>query len=503
MKPCDLQPSSSWPRRSGGPWLRALLLVVALATPVAFAQDTPPAAPPRQLSLEVKPWQGDFEQMLQRRIIRVLIPYSRTLFFNDKGHERGITAENMRDCERYLNQKYAQQLGKRPLTFVLIATTRDKLFTQLNAGLGDIAAGDVTETEERLKLVDFVTPKDSTPVQELLATGPTAPTIQTLDDLAGQTVYVRPSTSYAEGLAALNARLQAAGKAPVQIAPLPDALEDEDKLEMLNAGLLDFVVVDDWLGRMWAQVLPHITVREDLVLRSQTFKGWAIRKGSPQLHAALLDFQGHYLKQQGVLASRLMQYHKGVKQIVNHSGDAEMKRFQDTIALFETYGQKYSFDPLMLTAQGYQESQLRQEAHSRVGAIGVMQVMPATGRALQVGDVHIIEPNIHAGTKYLDQLMTRYFSDAQFSEQNRALFAFAAYNAGPGNIAKMRKEAVTRGFDPNQWFNNVEIVTAARIGMETTTYVRNIYKYYVAYKLIQDAEAAARQAHEQVAPVAK
>src|SRR5262252_4002923 len=170
--------------------------------------------------------------MLQRRIIRVLIPYSRTLFFNDNGRERGLTAENVRDFERYLNQKYAQQLGKRPLTVFLIATTRDKLFTQLNAGLGDIAAGDLIETEEWLKLMDFVAPKDATPVQELLATGPTAPTLTTLDDLSGKTVHVRPATSYAESLAALNARLQAAGKAPVQIVPLPDALEDEDRLEM-------------------------------------------------------------------------------------------------------------------------------------------------------------------------------------------------------------------------------------------------------------------------------
>jgi ABC-type amino acid transport substrate-binding protein len=198
MTPCDLHPSSSWLRRPGGPWLRALLLVAALATPVASAQETPPAAPPRQLSLENKPWQGDFEQMLERRVVRVLVPYSWTLFFNDKGRERGITAENVRDFERYLNQKYAQQLGKRPLTVFLLATTRDKLFMQLNAGLGDIAAGDLTETEERLKLVDFVVPKEATPVQELLATGPTAPAITTLDDLAGKTVHVRPSTSYAD-----------------------------------------------------------------------------------------------------------------------------------------------------------------------------------------------------------------------------------------------------------------------------------------------------------------
>jgi membrane-bound lytic murein transglycosylase MltF len=364
-----------------------LLLVAALATPVAFAQETPPVAPPRQLSLENKPWQGDFEQMLERRIIRVLIPYSRTLFFNDNGRERGLTAENVRDFERYLNQKYAQQLGKRPLTVFLIAATRDKLFTQLNAGLGDIAAGDLIETEAWLKLVDFVAPQDTTPVQELLATGPTAPALTTFDDLAGKTVHVRSATSYAESLAALNARLQAAGKALVQIVSLPDALEDEDRLEMLNAGLLDVVVVDDWKGRMWAQVLPHITVREELVVRSHAYIGWAIRKGNPQLHAAILDFYGNYLKKEGVLASRLAQYHKGVKQISNNSGGTAWERFQHTLALFETYGRQYGFDPLLLAAQGYQESQLRQDAHSRVGAIGVMQLLPATGRALQVGDI--------------------------------------------------------------------------------------------------------------------
>jgi len=276
----------------------------------------------------------------------------------------------------------------------------------------------------------------------------------------------------------------------VQIVPLPDALEDEDKLEMLNAGLLDVVVVDDWKGRMWAQVLPHITVREDLVVRSHAFIGWAIRKGSPQLHAAILDFHGHYIKQQGLLASRLMQYHKGVKQLANNSGGAAWERFQHTIALFETYGRQYGFDPLLLAAQGYQESQLRQEAHSRGGAIGVMQLLPATGRAMQVGDIRALEPNIHAGAKYLDRLMTRYFPDAPFSDQNRALFAFAAYNAGPANLAKMRTAAATRGLDSDQWFNHVEVVTAERIGIETTTYVRNIYKYYAAYKLMQDAQAA-------------
>src|SRR6185295_17756546 len=133
---------------------------------------------------------------------------------------------------------------------------------------------------------------------------------------------------------------------------------------------------------------------------------------------------------------------------------------------------------------------LNQNAKSAVGAIGVMQLMPATGAEMKVGDIRLTESNIHAGTKYMDQLMTRYFPDANFSEGNRPLFAFASYNCGPGNIAKMRREAAKRGLDPDKWFNNVEIVTAEKIGIETTTYVRNIYKYYVAYRLTMEANAA-------------
>ena len=154
----------------------------------------------------------------------------------------------------------------------------------------------------------------------------------------------------------------------------------------------------------------------------------------------------------------------------------------------------------MLAAQGYQQSGLDQNARSHVGTIGVMQVMPATGAQLQVGDIRITEPNIHAGAKYVYQLMTRYVPGAKFDEINRSLFAFAAYNAGPGRIARLRKEAVQRGLDPDRWFNNAEIVTAEKAGSETTTYVRNIYKCYTAYKLMLDVEEAQKKARELVAP---
>lgn len=453
----------------------------------------------RQLDISIKPWAGDFDRMLERRMIRVLVPYSRTLYFNDRGRERGITADNVRDFERWINKKYAKKLAKRPLTVYIIPTTRDKLLPEVAQGLGDIAVGNLTITEERLKVVDFAS-LDLSTMKELVVTGPKSPAIATADDLSGRTVHVRKASSYYESVEALNGRFRKEGKPAVKMVFVPDALEDEDMLEMLNAGLLEAIVVDDWKAKMWAQILPKIKVNGKAALRDGGKVGWAIRKGSPKLEAEIHEFSTNYLKKEGVAASRLKQYMRRIKQIKDPTGTAEWKRFEETLALFEKYGQKYNFDPLMLAAQGYQESQLDQKARSPVGAIGVMQVMPATGSELKVGDIRVTDPNIHAGAKYMDQLMTKYFIDANFSEANRSLFAFASYNAGPGNISKMRKEAAKRGLDPDKWFNNVEIVTAEKIGMETTTYVRNIYKYYVAYKLQVEAQETARKAREQVAP---
>ncbi|MRR57056.1 MAG: transporter substrate-binding domain-containing protein [Deltaproteobacteria bacterium] len=469
----------------------------------AFGQ--PPSGPAsaktvRQLHITNKPQTGDFDRMLERRIIRVLVPYSRSLYFNDNGRERGISAENARDFEHWINRKYAKKLGKRPLTVFIIPTTRDKLLPEVVQGLGDIAVANLTVTKERLKSVDFASPAAHPAVKELIVTGPKSPQIVSTGDLAGKTVHVRKTSSYYESLTALNGRFRKEGKPAVKLVLVPDALEDEDMMEMLNAGLLEAIVVDDWKAKMWAQILPKIRVNEHAVVRESGKLGWAIRKRSPKLEAEILGFYQGHLRQQGVAAYRLKRYMSRVRQIKNPTGASEWERFEKTLALFRKYGQKYSFDPLMLVAQGYQESRLNQEAKSPVGAIGIMQVMPATGKQLKVGNIRVTEPNIHAGTKYLDQLLTNYFPDAHFTGNNRTLFAFASYNCGPGNVSKMRREAAKRGLNPDEWFNNVEIVTAEKIGMETTTYVRNIYKYYVAYKLQLEVQERARNARKHVAP---
>ena len=340
--------------------IATLVLLTALASATASHAQTAPApdgsaeaGKPRQLTIANKPWKGDFDAMLERRMIRVDAPFSRSLYHNDKGRERGLAVELVRDWERYINVKYVKQLGKRPLTIYISPATRDKLLPDLNDGLADVSIGNQTVTEERLKTVDFIPGDDGRRmITEVIVTGPKSPELKSLNDLSGKTVHVRQASSYYDSLQKLNERLKSESKPQVRLVLVPDALEDEDMMEMLDTGLLELIVVDDWKARMWAQVLPKIKVRNDLVLRPEAKTGWAIRKDSPKLAAEIDDFFRNWAIKQGVAAYRMNRYMKIVKELKDPTASAEYKRFRETLALFEKYGNKYGFDPLMLAAPG-------------------------------------------------------------------------------------------------------------------------------------------------------
>jgi membrane-bound lytic murein transglycosylase MltF len=194
--------------------------------------------------------------------------------------------------------------------------------------------------------------------------------------------------------------------------------------------------------------------------------------------------------------SVIARYGLSPKMLKNAIAPGELEKFRETAGLFQKYGSQYNMDYLLMMAQGYQESTLDQNAKSQVGAIGVMQLMPATGDQMKVGDIHQKEANIHAGVKYIRFMVDKYFANEPMDETNKILFAFAAYNAGPGRIHSLRVEAAKKGLSPNVWIYNVELVAAARIGMETVTYVANIYKYYIAYKLVAEREKERKRAKE-------
>jgi membrane-bound lytic murein transglycosylase MltF len=216
----------------------------------------------------------------------------------------------------------------------------------------------------------------------------------------------------------------------------------------------------------------------------------AVRKNNPKLKNAgnvWLKKYGESTAFGNVLEKR---YLESTRFVNNAASEAERKKFNAMLAFFRKYGEQYQVDPVIMAAQGYQESRLDQTAKSHVGAIGVMQLMPATGKEQNVGDVTQTEPNIHAGIKYMRFMMDQYYKDEPMTQLNKALMTFASYNAGPGRVRQLRREAERRGLDPNVWFGNVERVASEKIGRETVQYVSNIYKYYVAYTLILEQREA-------------
>ena len=454
-----------------------------------------PARAKMALALPSGKWTGDLDGMIKRRMIRVLVVYSKTFFFVDKGTQRGVAYEAFRKFEEDLNQKLKTRHLRVNVVFIPVA--RDELLPALVEGRGDVAAANLTVTEGREKLVDFTDPL-LTEVSEIVVAGPESPAIAAIDDLAGKEVFVRPSSSYFESLTELNARFKKEGKPEIKLKPAPENLEDEDLLEMLNSGLIKLLVVDSHKARFWKQVFPDLTLHEDVAVRSGGSIAWAIRDNSPKLKAELNEFVRKHGQGTAFGSEIFRRYLKSTKYVKNATSSEEIKKFRELVQFFRQYGDQYSMDWMLMAAQGYQESRLDQNAKSPVGAIGVMQVMPATGKELKVGDIRLTEPNIHAGVKYIRFVVDQYFKDEPMDELNKGLFAFASYNAGPGRVRQLRREAEKQGLDPNVWFNNVERVAAQKIGRETVTYVSNIYKYYIAYRLVQQEHLEREKAKQQV-----
>jgi membrane-bound lytic murein transglycosylase MltF len=301
---------------------------------------------------------------------------------------------------------------------------------------------DLTVTPERQKVVDFVDPWIAG-VDEIIVTRPGGPDISTVDDLSGKEVFVRGSSSYYQSLLKLNARLTSEGKAPVTLTPAPEELEDEDLMETANAGLVDILVVDNHKAWFWQRVWPAMKLHPTMTLRSGGEIAWAIRKDSPQLKAALNRFLSANARNSLNAWMIFRRYLLNTQYVKSAAADAARKRFISLVALFRKYGAQYDMDWMLMAAQGYQESRLDHSARSHVGAIGVMQVMPATGAELGVGDIKQLEPNIHAGVKYVRTVVDRSTRTSRWTTSTKCCLRSPPITPDPGvsvsSVAKPRR----------------------------------------------------------------
>jgi membrane-bound lytic murein transglycosylase MltF len=469
------------------------------AAPASGALETADADTSRQSTALALPknfgrFTGDWDAIVKRGALRVLVVSNRSGFFYDEGRPRGTVVEAMDAFQIFINQKL--KTGAKKFQVGYLPMPPGQLQAALNDGIGDIACTPIIITPEREKLLDFTVPIMND-VKLVVVTAKASPSINSIDDLSGKDIYVGPVTVARTELEKLNQQFKQAGKPEIRIKLADQNLTDEDLLETLNAGLIPATVSMDFRAELWSKVFSNIVVTR-AVVKEEGQVGWAMRKGSPQLKAVMdLFIKTHG---QGTSFGNMMvqRYVKDTKWIKNSTSQAEMKKFEAYVKYFQQYGAEYNFDYVMLAAQAYQESMLNQDRISPRGAVGVMQVLPqyAAASPINIPDVHNAQENIHAGAKMLAQITKTYFNDPAIDRMNKTLFTFAAYNAGQNRIVRLRKQTQEQGFDPNKWFGNVELMAAKDIGQETVQYVGNIYKYYVSYKMAVDQQNIRGQAKQ-------
>lgn len=427
--------------------------------------------------------------MLKRRNIRAIVLINPISFFYTNGHPMGVTYEATRELEKYVNDKY--KTGKFPVKVTFVPLRPDQVEEALNRGVGDFIAYGLVVSPEREQRVAFTIPiqKD---VKQIVVSGENFGNVASVEELGGKEIFVNPLSVSYQKLQQLNEKLKQAGKPLINIKAADSNLLDDDLVQMVNAGLLPATVTTDLRAKLWSQVLPKLVIHSDLVIAGGEQIAWAVRKDNPQLKELLDGFITPRAVGTSFGNTLVRRYLQNTKWIKDSTSPDEMKKFEEMSALFKQYSGQYGFDYLMMMAQGYQESQLDQGARNPSGAVGIMQVIPkyAAANPINIKNVQVAQGNIEAGVKMLRQIEDQYFNDPNIGQVDKTLMVFASYNAGPNRIARLRAQAQQQGLDPDKWFGNVEILVAQNVGQETVTYVGNVYKYYIAYKLaLQDEKA--------------
>ena len=467
---------------------RISLIIIILGLYVTIGPPLNAATPPQQTLFQsyhdrlMQPFFGDLEEMRERRLIRVLISYNRTHYFMAEHGSLGLEYEFLRAYEQSLNRGPLQQRYQTHLVF--IPTPFDQLFDALNAGRGDIIAAGLTVTETRKNLALFTQPY-ITGVNEILVSHPNAAPIERLEDLSGRKIMVVAQSSYMINLMLANQALGQLGLQPIEIIPAPSTLDAEDILELVHAEIIDYTVTDDHIAIAWSRVLNNLTLYPQIRFHHEGQLAWAVRNNNPQLLSSLNNFIERQAKPGRYLSNVLFNKYFNDNTWLQTDGltSESIDQLSQLRPYFELYADFYNMDWLLIAAVAFQESRFRNHLTSSKGAVGMMQIRPSTAAAPQIAisDIHELEQNIHAGTKYLAYLKQQVFTGPDYTSEESLNFALAAYNAGQTRIRQLQREAERQGLNPYVWFYNVEQIARRRIGHETVNYVLSVQRHQTTF----------------------
>ncbi|TKG02593.1 transporter substrate-binding domain-containing protein [Vibrio lentus] len=424
---------------------------------------------------------GDFDVLQKKGVVRVLVSGDVGFYHIENGKPKGILAEQIHYFQQSLKVRD-------PLLRVqVIPVERSELLSALNQGRGDIAVANLTVTKEREQLVDFSIPIRSD-IDELLVTNHSTPLITDIIQLQGKEVWLKQNSSYISSVHTVNKQLEQNGMVPIYIHLLNNNIQDLELLDLIKRGKITATIVDSHKLELWGNLEQDIRIHRDLAFRHNGDIAWAIRKNNPQLKAQIDQYlqdskQGTLLG--NVIDNRYLESISWMNRASNALQNEEREKLEE---LFVAYGEKYEINWLILLAMAFQESGLDNTKISHRGAVGIMQVMPKTARDwyVDIDDVYELESNIHAGSKYLRFIYDRYFDLPELSDIDKIHFSLAAYNAGPAKIRRMRVLAAKQGFNPNKWFNHVEVIARKNISQEPVKYVANINRYFTIYQRLDE-----------------
>lgn len=432
----------------------------------------------QKLSFVQQPlYKEDLPKLKQRKVLRVITRNNAANYFLWRGELLGFEYE--------LAKKFAKQQGLR--LQMVVPPSRDNLLQWLVQGKGDLVAASLTINPEKETGAIKFSRRINT-VSEVVVTRADDESINELDDLAGRTIYVRPSSSYWQSLL----KLKEQGY-EIEMKPAPENLETEEIITKVASGEYDITVSDSHILDI------ELTWRDDIkgaiTLGDPVEHGWVVRAQDEKLLEAVnafikKEYRGTYynLTHQKYF-QRPHTIRKRLEQRVDR-GNGMLSPYDDIV---KKHAHAQGFDWRLITAQMYQESRFDPKAKSWAGAQGLMQVMPRTARELGVKDLRNPEKGIEAGVRYLAWLRDRF--EPELSVKDRMWFALASYNAGAGHVRDARRLAKRQGWESNRWFDNVEramLLLSKRKyakqahhgyvrGSEPVKYVREIKDRYQAY----------------------
>lgn len=369
--------------------------------------------------------------------------YGPTSYFSYRGQKMGFDYENL--------QQFAEDEGM--VLDLKIATSMSGLLNSLLRGESDLIAYPVPKIEEYSQSILYCGPKEIT--WQVLVQNGKEKTIEDVTQLIGQRVFVEKDSKYEYRLDNLNDEL---GGGIEIISISKDTLTTEDMIAMVDKGEVPYTVVDSDIAELNHSYFPHLNI--GLKLSLEQISSWATRKDCESL-AQKLNLWNKQKSKTDILKKIYKKYFELSKQtlptVEEEIRDLKLERGKPISPydrIFKKYSKLPELDWRLLAAIGYNESRFDHRQQSWAGAQGVMQIMPATAKALELDDIHTPEGNIR-GAAVLLQRLDEALAEKVPDKQERTFFIIAAYNSGLGHIFDSIALADKYGLDSSKWVGNV------------------------------------------------